>query len=255
MKKQNVLALILSFIAFMGLPAGGRAVGEPRLRLAASQADLAVNEQMTIDIVVEEAGTIYGTEIRLAFDPAKVEVVAVNHGDFFSADPDKEAFVLENKFDNRRGRVDYALSLLNPAPAAEGSGLLLQLTIKAIAAGVTSVEFESGLFGTQSGQEIIPLTENVEFTVMAASSGPLLAVADPVTDLQPVAPSESESDASMILGLSLVIGALVVVVMGLIGVGLLLGIWFWLDRNKRKKRGQSGQTGLPWTEPVTGQRD
>ena len=248
MKQRKLLVLVLSILAFIILPAVVQGADAPRLRLSLTALNLAVDQEITVDVLVEEATSIYGTEIRLLFDPGLLEVTELSHGDFLSADPDNEAFVLENEANNEVGTVDYALALLNPAPPAEGSGLLLQVTFKAKGEGATTIQIEDGLFGTQTGEEVVPTWENVEVMIGNGgrdSDGNRVAPAQ-LDDAsgsasEPVArrtEDRTEENSGMWLGLGLIFGGFVIVVVGLVGVALLIGVWFWLSRSKQRKRPQ-----------------
>ncbi|MDX1523986.1 MAG: cohesin domain-containing protein, partial [Anaerolineae bacterium] len=194
------------------------------------------------------ASSVYGTEVHLSFDPAIVEVTSVTHGDFLSPDPDNEAFVLENDADNIEGTVDYALSLLNPAPPAEGNGLLLQVTFQAKSEGETSIELVNSLFGTQTGEEILPAVDGpIDLVVgnavapqaeSAGADAPAQLIELQSTDNGPTRVNNTASDNSAVtlLGLSLVAGAILIAGLGLLAVAVMIGLWLWLSKSKRKKR-------------------
>ena len=152
--------------------------------------------------------------------------------------------MLENEANNEAGTIDYALSLLNPATPVDGSGLLLQITFRAKTEGPTVIQFEDGLFGTQTGEEIMPTWENVEFMIGDGTLAPLtpVQVEQPVTEPRPVersTPPTTTNSGRTWLGLSLVLGSLLILVFGLLGVVLLFGLWFWLNYAKRKKQNRS----------------
>lgn len=104
-----------------------------------------------VTLQAEQISGLTAAEAHLAFDPALLEVVAVQGGDFLQPD-----FVVQNVFDNASGTIDYAVAQLDH-PAAEGSGALLVIEFRAKAAGETVIRFRS---------------------TPAASAGALLADAD-----------------------------------------------------------------------------
>ncbi|MBI1882331.1 MAG: hypothetical protein HYR94_29515 [Chloroflexi bacterium] len=167
MKRQlkNQLILLLNLALFWVLPARAMAVDEPWLRLSTANLNPKVGQEVTIALLVENAPLIYGVESHLTFDPAALEVVALEHGNFLSPDPASQTFILQNQTDNKAGTIDYALTLLNPAPPVKGSGLLASLTFRAKAGGPTTIQVKEALFGTQVGEEIIPLVENAELMI------------------------------------------------------------------------------------------
>lgn len=218
--RQPKRVFIYTLLIMLLLPALALAANEPRLHLVAAQPNLTVNEQTTVEVMVEDAVAVYGTEIRLHFDPDRLEVVQLAHGNFLSADPDNEAFVLQNAADNDIGTVDYALALLNPAPAVDGSGLLLQVTFKAKAEGPTLIEFENGLFGTQTGEEIVPITEDIELSIAGAGSPETVA-------------SQTAASASGLstLTLGLIAGGLLLALFGLLALVIMA---IWLSKRRRQ---------------------
>ncbi len=246
MKQPAKLTLILmTFLSLFIIPATAFAQGEPRLHLSSPQINVEVGQQTTAEVLVEGASAIYGTEFHLSFDPTLLEVVEINHGDFLSADPDNEAFVLQKEFNNETGTIDYAVSLLNPAPPAEGNGVLLQITFQGKAEGVTPIEFIDGLFGTQQGEEVLPLMENAEASILPGAgfnqSNPQVEQSGggsrPV-EQQTFFRSEDNGgrSSSTILGLSLVFGALMLGGIGVVVLIAIVGIWFWYSRSRRNKR-------------------
>ncbi len=244
--QRNTLILLISLTLFVILPALAQAAN-PRLRLETNEQSFSVNQEMTVDVFVEDAASVYGTEVSLLFDPAVLEVVSINHGDFLSDDPDNQAFILQNEADNDLGRVNYALSLLNPAPPVDGSGLLLQITFQIKAEGDTQLQFENGLFGTQTGEEISPALEGLNVTIgsnapAAQAEAPQVQaeVSQPAVEARPeqrVRPAETaEDNSTMLLGLGVVVGTTVILVIALIGVILLIALWMFLNRSKQKNR-------------------
>ncbi len=154
------------FLLLALLPLTSLAAGEPRLRLATERAEIFSCQTVVIDVLVEDAPAIYGVESHVAFDPAILQVVSVQAGDFLSADPNNETYVLQSQFDNDAGTLDYVVSLLNPAPPASGSGRLVSLTFAAKIGESTTITLPKGVFGTQSGAEITAVTEGLQLTII-----------------------------------------------------------------------------------------
>jgi hypothetical protein len=213
-KKIMIYALLFLLLG----PAITLAANEPRLYLTVSQSAPEVNEEITVDVLVEDVTSVYGTEVRLLFDPELLEAVDINHGDFLSPDPDNEAFVLQKVADNEIGTVDYAVALLNPAPPVDGSGLLLQVTFRAKSAGPARVDFENGLFGTQTGEEIVATTEGIELNI----SGVATDQAEQ-TENGPITQSN--------LSIYILVGVVLVLLIGLFIV--VMGVAFWLSRRNK----------------------
>lgn len=110
-----------------------------------SASGVAVGSDVTVAIRLENVSDLYGIEIDLTFDPAFLQVqddkpgtvgVQILPGDF----PNPELyFVAQNIADNQAGSIAYAISLLRPAPAANGSGALAFIRFRALTAGTTGV--------------------------------------------------------------------------------------------------------------------
>ncbi|MBN1877697.1 MAG: hypothetical protein JXA33_25970 [Anaerolineae bacterium] len=144
---------------------------EPRLQLSANNLHLAMGQEIAVDLLVANAPLIYGVESHLAFDPAVLEVVdadpnligvQLTPGNFIDFE---HAFVLQNQADNQAGTLDYALTLLNPAPPVQGNGVLAHITFRAKRDGAATIHIVSGLFGTQTGETISPIIENTEISL------------------------------------------------------------------------------------------
>jgi hypothetical protein len=195
MKLQTKSALILLLtLALLTLSATAQAAGKPHLQLSVKPSDLKVGEETAVDVLVKNAPTIYGADVRLVFDPTMLQVVDADKklagvqlepGDFL--DPAK-SFALQHQVNNETGTIDYALTLLNPAPAVQGDGLLVRITFRAKAAGQTTLSIKEGLFGTRTGETIAPALDSAEIRVAVeggkVNPDPKGAV-DPVTSVEP----------------------------------------------------------------------
>ena len=168
--KYQLIMLMALCLAL--LPAPILAAGEPRIQLSIDHLSLTVGQEVVVNMLVEEVPLVYGAQTHLTFDPAMLEAVALEHGDFFTAQPEQEAFVLQNLLDNEAGSVKYSLALLNPAPAVEGKGLLAAITFRARASGTTTLGLADARFGTQTGEEIMALTNNLELTIDGGPGAP-----------------------------------------------------------------------------------
>jgi hypothetical protein len=115
-------------------------------------------EQGSISILVDAAQNMYGIEFHLKFDPNLVEVVdadpskagvQIKPGDWL-----KNTFVASNKADNGAGTIDYAVTLLNPAPAVSGSGTVAAITFKAKGNGTSPLKVQKAILASRDGKEI-----------------------------------------------------------------------------------------------------
>jgi hypothetical protein len=220
-----LLVLVIPFPAY--------AADGGRLRLSASKGNLAVGQEMTVDVLVENAPTIYGADVQVVFDPAYLEVVdadsktagiQVTPGSFLDI---QKSFVLQHAADNQKGTVDYALALLNPAPAVQGKGTLVQIKFRTIAQGQTTITIQEGLFGTQAGETIAPKKDEIKVKIKpAGSGGPLSSIIEPI---QQWAEESETAQATQTLPAA----AWLLIPIGLGGVGLLAkGVWHRIVRKQ-----------------------
>jgi hypothetical protein len=132
---------------------------------------------IAVAIHIENATRLYGAEVHLAFDPARLEVqdadpdtegVQIQAGDFPSPD-----FVVQNQADNVKGTIDYAATQLAPREAVDGSGVLATVTLKGKDKGTSSLTFVGAKLANPDGQEIPSQTVDgqVEIAATAVSGG------------------------------------------------------------------------------------
>lgn len=102
-----------------------------------------------VDVIAENVTNLYGAEFKLLYDPAMVSVqdvdpqkegVQVEPGEFL---PANQGFVVVNQADDAEGTVSYALTLLNPAPPATGTGPLARVTFKVLQEEPFSLEIDN----------------------------------------------------------------------------------------------------------------
>lgn len=139
----------------------------PLLRAAEPQAvirpdpltlGLKTGESKTVAMRVEQAQDLYGLEFHLRFDPKILQVqdadnetvgVQIESGDWL-----QDGFVATNQVDNKRGTIDYAATLLNPAPALSGDGIAATIQFKALRDGTSPLQIEKAILATRDAQEI-----------------------------------------------------------------------------------------------------
>jgi hypothetical protein len=150
--------------------------GEVWVRLSADAVDVTVGEEFTLDVLVENAPEIYGVDVQLKYDQTILEVVDMDAeqdgiqiipGSFL--DPE-QSFPLQNEADNQTGVIDFAATLLSPAPAVQGDGILCQVRFRAIADGHAVLSLSESTFGTQTGETITPQLGKSETTVLSGDT-------------------------------------------------------------------------------------
>jgi hypothetical protein len=155
------------------------------------------NGQATMTLMVENAQDLYGAEFHLTFDPNVVEVVdadaakpglQIQSGDWLT-----NTFVAVNQTDNAAGKIDYAVTLLNPAPPMSGSGVLAVITFKAKANGNTVLKIDKALLATRDGVEIKAEWKDGAIGVSSSGKAPELTAAGAIK------PAAATSDDSMLV--------------------------------------------------------
>jgi hypothetical protein len=118
----------------------------------------------TVDVRVEEVTDLYGYEVHLTFDPAKVRVDGpVQPGDFFQG---KSTQVYQNVVNNTTGSVDYAVTLQGEPAGVSGSGTLFRLVLRGLAEGTSPLNFlASTALSNKAGQAIARSRQNGSLTV------------------------------------------------------------------------------------------
>lgn len=168
---SKYLSVLFLALMLLSIPAIVQAAAGSQVLLSAQPTVLKAGQQTTVDILIKNAPAIYGADVQVVFDPKILEVVdfdakqpgiQVAPGTFIDA---QKAFFLANQVDNEKGTIQYALTLLNPAPAVQGDGQLAQITFRAKANGSTSVSLEKGEFGTQTGETISPDLTGIKILV------------------------------------------------------------------------------------------
>lgn len=136
---------------------------EPFIQAIPTPETIAVGRITVVEIWVEHAVGLYGADIRLGFDPRKLEVqdsdleisgIQIEPGPFLDV---RKGFVAQNSADNTWGRINYAMSLLSPARPVDGTGVVMRITFKGIAAGDSPINFVSVLLSDRYGGQI-PVT-------------------------------------------------------------------------------------------------
>ncbi len=131
--------------SMQGPPCGPSVVLDPPRKGACN------SSVVPLDIVVSDVANLYGAEVHLSFDPQHLEVVdatravtsVITPGPF--PDPGEgRRLVAQNHVDNAQGTIDYAVTLLHPAPAAFGDGVLARVLFRVKQGGITPVRFTGG---------------------------------------------------------------------------------------------------------------
>ncbi|HAG11491.1 MAG TPA: hypothetical protein DCK76_08960 [Desulfotomaculum sp.] len=132
------------------------------------QAPAAVNvgDQFTVDIVLNNATAVMGTQFNLQFNPSLLRADQVTDGNIFTS-----PFPVQNEINNTTGNINYASIALVPANAYTGSGgTAAVITFTALAAGTANLSFVPGstLLGGEGGASISHTTTEDTITINGA---------------------------------------------------------------------------------------
>ncbi len=138
-----------------------------------AQQQVPVGSTVTVEIKVTGVTNLFGAEVHLAFDPARLQVqdadgsrvgIQINGGPLL--DPG-HAFVAANAADNTAGRIGYALALLRPSPPVSGDGVLASITFAAKEQGIATVSFESAVLADSGAKTIAAVTRDGIISIVA----------------------------------------------------------------------------------------
>jgi hypothetical protein len=136
-----VAALLLLVVLVVGRPAAA-APQATIVRCDPATVAGPLGTQIDIDIYVENVVELYGADVRLGFDPAKLQVVDADPGTDGIQIMPLDTF-LSPDFVVREGLgyaedpdvIWYAVTQVNPSEAVSGSGPLARVTFTALEAG------------------------------------------------------------------------------------------------------------------------
>jgi len=166
------LALVLAF-----LPASTALAQGTIVLVNPPSQSVEVNQTVSVDIKVETVTNLYGVDVRLTFDAAKLEAqdsdgntgngVQIAPGNFL--DP-AQGFLAQNTVNNTTGQVQYVFALMAPAAAVSGSGTVARITFKGKAAGAATITLNSVTLSNDQAQPIAATLMNGSITVVPAGS-------------------------------------------------------------------------------------
>lgn len=118
---------------------------------------LDIGGEAWVGILINEVSNLYGADVRLAFNPAVIEIVDAIPGDPISlqwGDMPYPDFVIKNQADNASGTIWYAVTQLNPREPVSGSGFLAHIRIRGKNEGTISLSFTNHDLVTRDGISI-----------------------------------------------------------------------------------------------------
>ena len=159
--KRLSTALILTLVALLALGAFAYAQGNAKVSVSPATQSVEAGQQAVVQVMIEDVSGLYGAEVHLTFDPTLLQVSTLTSGT--SLDPASGSVV--SNYDNAAGTIDYAITLLAPAPAVDGSGVLCEVTFDTLTDGTSPVAISGAILADATGAQIPAATNDGEVVV------------------------------------------------------------------------------------------
>ncbi|MSP13624.1 MAG: hypothetical protein EXR62_11800 [Chloroflexi bacterium] len=151
--------------------------GSPQVSVQPSAATINAGERVTVEIKVQNVVNLYGVDLELTYDPAILEAInadgtlasQVQPGNFPNP---ASGFVVRNTVDNSAGHSQYAMTLLSPAPAANGSGTAFMVYLRGKNGGASSLLLTRTDLSAPGGIPILAGRANGQVTVVGPTATP-----------------------------------------------------------------------------------
>ena len=164
-------AVVLSLVALIAASSGPASIRTAEARpnaatitLSPSPATIVGCDTAQVQVVINDVVNLYGVDIRLAFDPAALEVVDANSGkagiQVLSGGFLVTPFILFDTADNTAGTIRFVATQLNPTPPANGTGALVNILFRAKLSGATPLTFTLTQLSDPNGQAIAATATN-----------------------------------------------------------------------------------------------
>ena len=137
------------------------------LRIVPAGALVNVSRAVTVEVWLEDAGNYYGLDLRLAFDPALVQVPAGRVTPLWEVLDSSNHFIIKNEANNISGTVWYAVTNMNPAEPFTGTGRICTIALTGLVSGTTPLRFTYTKGSTRNGEGLYPATVDGSITVQA----------------------------------------------------------------------------------------
>ena len=153
---RNVLlvAVITNSNGFFGFEPGTEyTVLTPGIGYTFSQTPIHIGDTFSLDISAETVFDLAGWQFDIVFDPAVLEAINVNEGNFLKM-AGGTTFFHGGSIDNIAGKITGLSAARLSAEGVSGTGSLLQVKFKAKSAGETELALQKFEFGTTTGEDI-----------------------------------------------------------------------------------------------------
>jgi hypothetical protein len=124
------------------------------MKVIPSSIDRNRGDEFSIEVVIDPDGTpVSGTQYRLIFDPAVLQVVDQTKGDFLSHDG-ANTIEIVNKFNNTIGKVEYGETRMGVETSVTAAGTLARITFRVIGDRGSYLDLTNVFVGSPQAKEI-----------------------------------------------------------------------------------------------------
>ena len=138
-------------------------VGDDMFSLSTDVSSVSSGSSFTLRLNTEKVTDLAGWQTDITYDPAVLEVVKVNEGDFLKA-RGGGTFFLRGAVDNTAGKIT-GISAARLSGGVNGTGMLLSVTFTAKAVGETQVTFSNFQAGNRKSEIIASNTPGIIITI------------------------------------------------------------------------------------------
>lgn len=149
-----ILLLILGPSLFVA-----SAQGQVWVRVLPAAGNYQLGNEIPVEVWIEDVTNLYGAEVRLAFDAARVAVIDANpslpgvqvqpRSDLLSPD-----LIIRNEANNEAGTVWYAVTQMNPSEPVSGTGVLFSFSLETLAGGSAVVTITEQILADPDANQI-----------------------------------------------------------------------------------------------------
>ncbi len=168
-KGRNVVLVAAGYFGrwnfFFGFEPGTEyQVFNPSVGYTFSDSKIHVGDTFTLDLSAEKVFDLAGWQFDIAFDPAVLEAVEVNEGNFLKTEGGT-TFFQEGAIDNTTGKITGLNATRFNEEGSTGAGTLLSVTFLAKAEGETQLTLNNFQLGSTTGERIAAGPHKFVFTI------------------------------------------------------------------------------------------
>ncbi len=166
-----------------------------RLSILPESQDAVAGNNFTISVMLDPEGSeVYGVQFSLIFDKTTIEALRLDKGPLLGTNT-----IEGNKsIDNTNGKVTYSITRSGTSTGVSSSGILAEVTLRGINAGVTAINFANVVISSPIPTEIPGTTSggNVNVTGVATSTPTSTLTATPTPAITQTSTQASSSGST-----------------------------------------------------------